>query len=276
MRYALMLLLVLASAACAEDKPRPHTALPSVHVLEPMAMPGLDRSRIVRVYLPPSYDTAAEKRYPVIYMHDGQNLFDDATSYVGEWGVDETMDALAKETGFEAIVVGIDHGAEKRINELGPWTNERFGKSEGEPYMKFVVDVVKPYVDTHYRSKPGREDTAVMGSSMGGLMSHYAILKYPAVFSKAGVLSPAYWVNPEITAYTREHPASSDARIYLYAGGKEGAEMVDGFRAMAQELRKMGSGQLEARLVEENNHNETAWRGEFPLVVKWLFDVKAK
>jgi len=173
-------------------------------------------------------------------------------------------------------VVGVDHGGEKRIVELSPWTNEKFGASEGEKYMAFVVDVVKPYVDGHYRTRPGREDTAVMGSSMGGLMSHYAILKYPAVFSKAGVFSPAYWVNPQVTQYTRDHPPSTDARIYLYCGGKEGDEMTDALHAMQGELEKImpREHQLTTRLVSENEHNEKAWRGEFPLAVRWLFDVK--
>ena len=105
-------LFIVPAAALAADLPP--SAGPGVRVLEPMTIPGLDRERTIRLYLPPGYD-ASTKRYPVLYMHDGQNLFDDATSYVGEWGVDEALDALAAE-GLELIVVGIDHGGEKRFN----------------------------------------------------------------------------------------------------------------------------------------------------------------
>src|SRR6185369_7256568 len=107
----------------------------------------------------------SERRYPVIYMHDGQNLFDDATSYAGEWGVDETLNELARSHGFEAIVVGIDNGQDRRMTELNPWDNPRFGKAEGAAYMSFIVDVVKPYVDARYRTRSDAQSTAIIGSS---------------------------------------------------------------------------------------------------------------
>src|ERR1700676_1669623 len=143
-----ILLLILMQAICvrAADAPsapaqRVHTASPNVQVLpEPLTMPGLDRQRMIRVYLPPGY-TTSKQRFPVLYMHDGQNLFDDATSFVGEWGVDETLDALAKTRDFKLIVVGIDNGAENRIHELSPWDNAKYGKGEGRQYMAFLVDV---------------------------------------------------------------------------------------------------------------------------------------
>ena len=174
------------------------------------------------------------------------------------------------------VALGQDLAKLGRPHMFRPWTNTRFGASEGEAYMAFVVDVVKPYVDGHYRTKSDRDDTAIMGSSMGGLMSHYALLRYPGIFSKAGVFSPAYWINPEVTAYTRENAPPSDARLYLYGGGKEGAEMLDGFRAMAGELRKTmpREGQLEVRVIDANEHNEKAWRSEFPRAVRWLFRLK--
>jgi predicted alpha/beta superfamily hydrolase len=275
MRHALLMLLALAGAARADDAPRPHTALPNVHVLDQLPSRSLERTRTLRIYLPPGYE-GSQRRYPVIYMHDGQNLFDDATSYVGEWGVDEAMDELARSAGFEAIVVGVDHGGERRVIEMSPFASMRFGVGEGEQYLGFIVGVVKPYIDRRYRTNPGRETTAIMGSSMGGLISHYALLRHPGVFSKAGVFSPAYWINPQITAYTREHAPPGDARVYLYGGGKEGAEMLEGFNAMASELGEIMPSRsgLEVRIVEENEHNEKAWRSEFPRAVRWLFDVR--
>ena len=209
----------------------PPSAGPGVRVLDPMTMPGLGRERTIRVYLPPGYETS-DRRYPVLYMHDGQNLFDDATSYVGEWGVDEALDALAAE-GLELIVVGIDHGGEKRFNELSYWSNPRFGAGENRPYTDFVVNVVKPHVDATYRTRPERGDTGIMGSSMGGIASHYALYAHGATFSKAGVFSPAYWTGPAIREWTGTAILRPDARVYMSVGGKEGDDMLRPFAEMS-------------------------------------------
>ena len=137
-----MLLAAPVLAAAADTAPastRASTALPGVRLLpELLAMPGLDRKRQVRLYLPPGYATS-NKRYPVLYMHDGQNLFDEATAYAGEWKVDETLDALAKEGRLELIVVGIDNGQDKRMTELNAWTSQQFGPAEGREYTDFIV-----------------------------------------------------------------------------------------------------------------------------------------
>jgi len=259
------------------------TAQANVHVLPiKLAMPGLDRERTIRIYLPPGYD-AAKKRYPVLYMHDGQNLFDATTSYSGEWGVDETLNELAKSRGLELIVVGIDNGAELRIHELNPWDNDEFGKGEGRQYMNFVVDVVKPYIDKHYRTKPDRANTAIMGSSMGGLISHYAIAAYPKVFGKAGIFSPAYWLAPPIFDDPAESHLPNDAKLYFYAGGKEGDNAMPGMTRMETDmnrmvtaLRKAGhpSGNLAVHVNPDAQHNEAAWRAEFPRAIAWLYGLK--
>lgn len=262
------LVLVLAIPACGTD-PRPSTAGPNVQVLTPpLAMPGLDRTRTLRIYLPPSYATS-DRRYPVIYMHDGQNLFDAATSFAGEWGVDETMDALARTHDFEAIVVGIDNGGDKRMNELSAWPHADFGAAEGAQYLAFLVDVVKPRVDQQYRTEPGPDSTAIIGSSMGGLASHYAIHARPDVFGMAGVLSPSYWVAPQFYDEARAKPLQVDARVYLYAGGKEGAQ--DTRRMHEQLSTTTQSRNLTLSIVDAADHNEAAWRAEFPQVVTWLF-----
>jgi predicted alpha/beta superfamily hydrolase len=277
-RHRSALLLLTGAALCfatlAAD--RAPSALPNVQVLAPpLTIPGLNRERTLRIYLPPSY-AQSDKRYPVIYMHDAQNLFDDATSYAGEWGVDEAMNQLARSHGFEAIVVGIDHGGARRMNELSPWENPRFGKAEGEAYMAFVVDVVKKHVDTRYRTRPGPEATAIIGSSMGGLISHYAIHRYPQVFGKAGVFSPSYWFAPQVFELTRKQPLPATARVYLYAGGKEGAETVDDAQRMHTLLAEASAGRDGAvlRLLPQGEHNEAAWRSEFPRAVIWLFGLR--
>ena len=122
----------------------------------------------MRLYLPPGYANAPDKRYPVIYMHDGQNLFDDATSYAGEWGVDETLDAMAASQGFEAIVVGLDNGGEHRMQELNPFDHPRFGPGEGEAYLAFMVETLKPWIDGLYRTLPDPAAKALTDGNAAG------------------------------------------------------------------------------------------------------------
>lgn len=268
-------LLAATGAVAAQDAAptKPSTAGPTVHVLTPpLALHGMGRPRTLRVYLPPGY-AAGTRRYPVIYMFDAQNLFDDATAYAGEWGVDESMDALARESGFEAIVVGLDHGGEQRFHELVPYFNVRFLPNQGAAFVDDLVRVVKPFVDGQYRTRPGREHTAIVGSSLGGLSASYAIHRAPDVFGKAGVFSPSYWVSKESYAHARAAPLPADARVYLYMGGREGGEAVPDVERMAAQLRETlaGPGNVTLHVAAAAEHNEAAWREAFPVAVRWLF-----
>jgi predicted alpha/beta superfamily hydrolase len=269
---AVLALLLLALPAPAAE--RAHTAGPGVQVLAPMRIAGLDRERLVRVYLPPGYATS-HRRYPVLYMHDGQNLFDDATSFVGEWGVDEAMDQLARE-GIELIVVGIDHGNESRIAELSAWPNPKYGdKAEGREYMRFIVGQVKPYVDGHFRTRPGRADTGILGSSLGGLISHYAAFAHADVFGRIGVFSPSYWFAPAVYELSAARPLPRGTRMYLVAGDKEGDEparvVADTVRMEARLRREQPGLRLRALIRPGAGHDERAWREEFPRAVRFLF-----
>ena len=248
------------------------TAQANVHVLAPLAMPQLGRERTVRVYLPPGYEHS-NKRYPVLYMHDGQNLFDATTSFSGEWNVDETLNELAKSKRLELIVIGIDHGGDRRMSELNGWENPKHEPGGGRQYMQFVVDTVKPYIDAHYRTRPGRNDTAIMGSSLGGLISHYAMYEYPDVFGKIGIFSPSYWYAPAVSDYTAKHRLRADTRAYFYAGGKEGEEMVQDMQRIVDTIRQQHFPErdLAVHVEPQAQHNETAWRTEFPRAVEWLF-----
>ena len=166
-----------------------HTASFNVKVMDTaFFMPQLNRTRRIWIYLPPSY-RATKIYYPVLYMHDGQNLFDNATSYSGEWGIDEYLDSIFTLGKKEVIVVGIDNGLSKRMNEYNPYSFRQYGKGEGDEYVDFLVKNLKPFIDKHYRTLPGKKDTYIAGSSMGGLISLYAVLKYPAVFGGAGIFS---------------------------------------------------------------------------------------
>lgn len=231
--------------------------------------------RNVDVWLPPGYGQDAQQRYPVLYMHDGQNLFDDATSFVGEWGVDETMDRLAREKGLELIVVGIDHGDEHRIQELSPWTNPKYGAAEGREYLRFVVEVVKPYVDAHYRTRRGREHTGIMGSSLGALASQYAAFEYPRLFGRIGLFSPSYWFAPAVYELSHARRLPPHTRIYLVAGDREGDEpgktVADTLRMEAVLHREQPQLRLRAAIRAGAEHNEKFWRAEFPAAVLFLF-----
>ena len=273
MRLILLAALLFALPAVAAEKPS--TAGKTVTVFTPpLRLPGLQRPRTLRLYLPPTYATDASRRYPVIYMHDGQNLFDDATAYAGEWGVDESLDALARESGFEAIVVGIDNGGERRINELSPWPHADFGAGNNEDYLADLVRVIKPFVDRNWRTRPQREQTAIVGSSLGGLASNYAIHRRPDVFSKAGVFSPSFWISPQAYMHARNVALPGDARLYLTMGGKEGADALADAERMQSLLQERGLGARAVLSVEPDfEHNEKAWRGEFPKAVRFLFDL---
>lgn len=204
------------------------TASPQVHLLaDRFYLPHLDRHRRLWIYLPKEYD-AHEKRYPVIYMHDGQHLFDEAVS-VGragpvEWKVDETID-IAK---FKAIVVGIEHADtyDERLDEFLIEPFENLKTPQGLLYLQDIVEAVKPYVDLHFRTLPDTEHTAVVGSSAGGLISLYAGLLYPNIFGTVGAFSPSLWMGHDLLGLYANMTAEAQSSVveqayYFYAGGRE-------------------------------------------------------
>ena len=248
------------------------TAQSNVRVLpHKFVIPHLQRERVIRVYLPPGY-SGSDKRYPVLYMHDGQNLFDINTAYAGEWEVDESLNAMA-ERGIELIVVGIDNGAESRMQEYSPWDHGEFGPGQGEEYMAFVVEVLKPYIDRHFRTLHKREYTGIMGSSMGGLISHYALLSYPQVFSKAGIFSPSYWYAEDVFTETSSDTIDKNTRLFFTVGGQEGEMMVKGMQRMSELLVEAGhpADNLASSVIPERGHNEAFWAEQFPNAIVWLF-----
>jgi predicted alpha/beta superfamily hydrolase len=257
----------------ANEMAKPSTAQANVSLMaEPLAMPGLNRQRQIRIYVPPNY-AKTDQRYPVLYMHDAQNLFDTATAYAGEWGVDETMNALSASGRLDLIVVGIDNGGEKRMTELNPWPNNQFGAPEGKEYVDFIVNVLKPLIDKQYRSKPERANTAIMGSSMGGLISHYAINQYPQVFSKAGIYSPSYWISDAAIQFIESKPVPKDARLYMATGEKEGGNQVPDAQRAYTSILKSGhpAANVSLKIVAGAEHNEKFWRNDFEQAVLWLF-----
>ena len=271
---ALIVCSIVLAACAKEEAPRAPSAASNVEVLEQeFTIPDLERPRLIRIYLPPDYEDS-ERHYPVLYMHDGQNLFDDSTSYAGEWGVDETLNELFEKQSFGLIVVGIDNGGEKRMNELSPWPNDQFGEAEGRQYMDFLVDDVKSFVDQNYRTLPDQENTAIMGSSMGGLISHYAIFEYPQVFSKAGIFSPSYWFSNEVYGFSEPDKLPDNARLYFLMGGKEGRGSISDMEKMTKQILDGGvpENRLKSMVVPGGEHSEAFWRANFEAAITWLFD----
>lgn len=171
------------------------TAADHVKIIsEHFEMPQLNTTRRIWIYLPPDYQNP-HKHFPVIYLHDGQNLFDAKTSYAGEWEADEALNRLSQATGKGIIAVGIDNGGDRRIAELSPFKNEKYGGGEGEKYVRFITETLKPYIDRHYRTKSNKKNTMIGGSSLGALISVYAAVAHPSTFGKVLAFSPAFWFN---------------------------------------------------------------------------------
>jgi metallo-beta-lactamase class B len=241
------------------------------------------RKRRIRVWLPDGYDPAeTDKKYPVLYMHDGQNLFDSYTSYAGEWKIDESIGKMMDEGYDGAIVVGIDNSAD-RLNELSPtWPigyssyQNAFNDPSGEKYASFIVDTVKPYVDAHFNTDPGRASTGVGGSSMGGIISFFMALTHPEIFGYAIIFSPAMYIYQTNTLqnFLNDLDFADQAywpRLYIYAGGME-SSITPYVGIMKDELVDRGydADRIGTYVDPKKDHNENAWAQYFPIAYRWL------
>ncbi|WP_016991278.1 alpha/beta hydrolase [Flavobacterium sp. ACAM 123] len=229
--------------------------------------PQLNTTKKIWVYLPKHYDNST-KKYSVLYMHDAQNLFDSKTSYVGEWNVDEKLDSI----NAQLIVIGIEHGNEKRIEELTPFKNEKYGGGNADAYLEFIVKTLKPQIDQKFRTKTKKKNTLIMGSSLGGLVSFYAILKYPQVFGKAGVFSPSFWFSDKIFDLA-ENKKKIKSKIYFMCGDNESEDMVADLNKMEYLLNTKRCYCLnlnEKKIVKGGQHTEKLWRDGFTKAILWL------
>lgn len=243
----------------------------NIRVVEGVYSPELDNRRDIHVYLPPSY-VSSGRHYAVVYMHDGQNLFDHELSFAGEWGVDETMERVAPE-GVEAIIVGIPNMGTTRTAEYSPYLDTRQGGGQGDAYVRFITDTLKPLVDSQFRTRRERDHTGIAGSSMGGLISLYAFLTRQDVFGFAGVMSPSLWF-ARGRVFDEVHEIRHwRGRLYLDTGTGEGRGQLRQIREMARLLRlKADNPRLQIRYVEDRDaaHNEAAWAARFERAVRWL------
>ena len=251
------------------------TAASNVSILSAsFFMPQLNKSRKIWLYLPPDYQTST-KTYPVLYMQDGQNLFDNATSFSGEWQIDETLNTLFQQGNYGAIVVGIENGGADRLNEYSPWNNPQYGGGQGDLYSQFIAETLKPYIDSNYRTKPEAQYNAVLGSSMGALISSYINAKYPSAFQKVGNLSPAFWfAKPQLISYiTNSTQNYSNSRMYFVAGTNESSTMVPDSNEIKNTFQNklLSASNTLTKYDSYGSHTESYWKGEFAAAYLWLF-----
>ncbi|WP_199268604.1 alpha/beta hydrolase-fold protein [Myroides fluvii] len=258
------------------------TAPEDLIVLENFIMPELHRTRTIRIYLPRKYKTT-QAVYPVWYLHDGQDLFDEASSEgrLGpvEWGIDETIERL----GDQYIIVGIDHEYEKnrRESEYAFFPTSQTPIAEGKQYLAFIVDTLKPYIDANYRTLKDKENTGIAGGSLGGLISLYAGLTYPAVFGKVGVFSPSLWQDQQqLQAYMDGFTSAQIQLVqqqyyFFYAGGRENRKIGEGqvvhmdqdVLALTQQLKKRFQLQQNIKIDPMGKHGAWYWQQAFSWMI---------
>ncbi|CAF1199102.1 unnamed protein product [Rotaria sordida] len=255
---------------------RVHTASNQVYILDTnfSMWNYLPRTRRIWIYLPRSYSTNLNRHYPVVYAHDGQNLFDSSTSYSGEWSIDESLDILSQ----ELIVVGIDNGGSERLNELTPFPNTNYGGGQANNYLNFIVEKLRPYINSHFRTKPERENTAILGSSLGGLCSFYAAIRHEDVFGLIGIFSPSFWFTNDIYTYVENyHFKNSPPKLYFVGGQLESSTMISDIQRMINLLKNTtkeyrdDKNYLKMIIASDGQHQEWFWKREFPNSIKWLF-----
>lgn len=235
------------------------------------------RKRKVYIYLPESYQQNPDWRFPVLYMFDGHNLFfDDEATYGKSWGLKEYMDF----TGTDLIIVGIEcnHDPDNgRLKEYSPFNfnDPNFGKitGKGKITMNWIINSLKPQIDKRFRTIPEREGTFIAGSSMGGLMSLYAVLAHNDIFSRAAALSPSLWTNKmAIDTLIRTASVNENTVLYMDYGSEEFANhrgMQPLFQKTVNSLLKKGIF-LTSRVVPYGDHSEGCWEKQLPIVMETL------
>ncbi|MBC7607904.1 MAG: alpha/beta hydrolase [Burkholderiales bacterium] len=247
--------------------------LPIVKLIsEEFEIPQLNKTRRIWALLPHDYETSKEN-YPVMYLQDAQNLFNENAKY-GNWEIDKKLAVMSEYKIGKIIIIAIEHAEQDRIKEYNVGKTV-LGVGQGKKYIRFITDTLKPFIDKQFRTKVEREFTGIGGSSMGGLVSIFSGLMYPEVYGKLMIFSPSLWVVPKIDFLTSDFSEPGDTKIYLYAGGNESATMI-------QHVKKFKKNMIENEFVADKmkinlsinlkgKHNETYWSDEFPKAIEWLF-----
>jgi predicted alpha/beta superfamily hydrolase len=213
----------LLSIAPSEGTQRDRTRSGDIRSMGPLRAPQLGGTREVLVYLPPGY-RGGEDRYPVLYMLDGQNVFDESTSYIGaEWGLDEAMEKGVPAGTLRPCIIVAVYNSGARVNEYTPFPHPRRGGGDADKFLDFLVNTVKPYIDQTFRTMPEREHTTFVGNSLGGLLTLYAATKHSDTFQSYGVVAPSLqWMNYKILDTLDSTKLPSDLRFWIEVG--EGRE----------------------------------------------------
>lgn len=247
-----------------------HDFLPIVKVIEEAyEIPQLGATRKISALLPYDYEYS-NKRYPVLYMQDGQNLFNPHAPY-GDWAIDRSLARLAAQGFHDIIVIAVDHGEEERIKEYSPYEHNELGIGQGHCYVEFLKTKLIPYVNKEYRVKASPKYTGIGGSSMGGLISLYAGLTEPEVFGKMMIFSPSLWISPMIFEDAAQYMPMPQSKLYLYAGGRESIQHLPNIKKLEMVMRTKPYFEFNLSVDMEGQHQEYYWSREFPEAVKWLY-----
>jgi predicted alpha/beta superfamily hydrolase len=235
----------------------------------------LGNARQVTVYLPAGYDEHPEMRYPVLYMQDGQNLFDPERAYVpgNHWRLQEAADAaIGERTARPMIIVGVDHAGPARVDEYTPVRDEKHsGGGRAEDYARFLIEELKPAMDAQFRTLPDAENTGVGGSSLGGLVSLSLALEHPEVFRRAAVLSPSVWWGGRAILKDVDAYAGPALRMWLDIGGREGMEALRDARMLRDRIATKHWSDFEFLEDLRADHSERAWARRVRQVLEFLF-----
>lgn len=254
------------------------TPTPEIFIIEEdYEIPQLKKRRRIAAILPANYHQS-EKFYPVLYLHDGQNLFNEHSPF-GNWAIDKSLEKLNAMGMGDLIVITIDHGGEDRVVEYLPFATKKFGEGMGRVYLQFLMETLKPYVDKKFRVLTGSEHTGIGGSSMGGLISLYAGFTMPDIFGKLMIFSPSLWTSHEIFETARKFQPKPHTSMYLYAGGKESRHHLPNIRILEATMRgKCATSEnfrFHLSINPEGTHSEPNWGAEFPHAVEWLYFINA-
>jgi predicted alpha/beta superfamily hydrolase len=235
----------------------------------------LGNTREVTVYLPAGYDEREEGSYPVLYMQDGQNLFDAHRAYVpgNHWRLQEAADAaIGERTAEPLIIVGIDHAGPARIDEYTPVADPKHsGGGRAADYARFLIEELKPSIDAQFRTRPEAESTGIGGSSLGGLVSLYLALKHPEVFRRAAVMSPSVWWSDRAILADAEAFDGTPPRMWLDIGGREGLEALRDARELRDRLAAKGWKDFFFFEDRRADHSERAWARRARQALEFLF-----
>lgn len=236
-------------------------------------IPQLNKTRRIWALVPHDYHESG-KRYPVLYLQDAQNLFNDHSPF-GNWAIDRRMAEMARNGFGDLIIIAIDHGGTERLKEFSPYYHRQFGDGEGKAYAEFIINTLKPHVDREYRTLPERNHTGIGGSSMGGLISAYTGIVHPQYFGKLMIFSPSFWYSDEIYFDAFNYKYILPMKIYLYAGEKESKFMTQHVRrfkrAVSTHLFDDTLTNFKIKIDPKGEHHESCWGEAFEDAVKWLF-----